>query len=141
MNDDPVVYSHGGTGADGKVNGAGYPVDVSGATGAVGLDITIDQGSATVQLQHHRGPLDADGDLEERDWVDDSNGGWSLTPGAGNLGKKFRADLAPYWRTVVSGIAGGGEVRSKFSRVISDGTLARPLPRNPGHFFSTPYDR
>lgn len=138
--ENPVVYSHGGSGADGSITGPGSPIDIFPATEASAISITIDQGSAVVELNCHFGPPNNDGELDERDWIDTSNGGWTITPGrAGGLAKKLPNE-APYWRTYISDIQGGGLVKSKMSRVEQGGEQ-RPLPKNPGRYFATPYDR
>ncbi len=141
MIEDPCVYSHGGGAADGRLNGNGYPIDTTGATKNGAIFITIDVGSADVELHCHPGPLREDGTLEERDWMDTSNGGWHVEPGPADGKGKVLPYLAPYWRTCVKNVAGGGSVVSKVPRLYAEGHVARPLPKNPGSFFANPYDR
>jgi len=94
------TYSHGNNAADGTVVGAGKPIYIGdGTTSNPCMVVVCKVGTAIVALQGNGGAIDSTGNPPSDEWVDCSNGGYSLVPG--QTLAKFLPLTLPFWRTYI----------------------------------------
>lgn len=135
-------FSHGGstdegwTAVSGAANGAGLPIDIGDSSAepanwpVLEIFITGAGGTATVTIEANGGELDSTFNPPAAEWIDISNGGYSMDSASlPNVAKRIPPNL-PYVRTKVASIAGASTVVTSY---IPKLTLASGQNVSPTH--------
>lgn len=121
------TYSHGGVGAGGfpvvvgNTTNSGRPVYIAQAITSPALNAFFVGTSCTFLVEGNGGAVDNTGNPPAGEWIDYSNGGYSLTTGQSI--SKFLPTCIPCWRTRITAIVAGTLVSYVPAIVTSNGVV------------------
>ena len=105
------TYSHGGASQNGFIavpgttTSSGRPVAIVQAISDAAMQFFFTGTSCTVLIEGNGGAISSTGNPPSGEWIDYSNGGYSLTNG--QTLSKFLPRCIPYWRSRITAIVAG----------------------------------